>query len=104
MSLHKLKYCARAQIHMHKHFVEQVRSVSTGYQVILDIHLLGYKGTKDIMQDELLVGKCDRIDSILGSAESSSIEDETVTTNFANRQLKVIKLQKKVENAGTGVI
>ena len=62
---HIEKYCASAQIHMHKHFVEQVRSVSTGYQVNLDIHLLGCKGTKDVMQDELLVDKCDRIDSIL---------------------------------------
>ena len=92
---HIEKYCASAQIHMHTHFVEQVRLVSRGYQVNPDIHLLGCKGTKDIMQDELLVDKCDRIDSILGSAESSSIEDETVTTNFANRQLKVSKLEEK---------
>ena len=49
------KYCASAQMHMHKHFVEQVRSVSRGYQVNLDIYLLGCKGTKDMMEDELLV-------------------------------------------------
>ena len=68
--------------------VEQVRSVSTGYQVNLHIHLLGCKGTKDITQDELMVDKYDRIDSILGSAESSSIEDETVTKNFAIQTIK----------------
>ena len=100
---HIEKYCASSQINMHIHFIERVRLVSSGYQVNPDTHLLGCKGIKDIMQDELLVDKYDRIDSILGSAEDSSVEDETVTTNFANRQLKVSKLQNIIENAGTEV-
>ena len=100
---HIEKYCANSQINMHIYFIERVRLVSSGYQVNPDIHLVGCKGIKDTMQDELLVDKYDRKDSILGSAEGSSIEDETVTTNFANRQLKVSKLQNIIENAGTEV-
>ena len=104
MSLHTL----RSIVLVHKSIctyilLSESRLVSSGYQVNPDIHLLGCKGIKDIMQNELLVDKYDRIDSILGSAEGSLIEDEAVTTNFANRQLKVSKLQNIIENPGTEV-